>query len=199
MDDKNKAAEATDYKAELESAKIELERKNKELGQAKFKLAQQNIADKNNKGKIFESNDGDGKGEADADSIIDQRVEAKLAQRDAKDFLSKHSSNTDEVELAKFHLEHSVVPSGNPEVDAIAALAIANQKTLIKQKEELKTALINKRDQIQTSSFTSSDSKMEANEFSKFLTPEQLASLRTVHRFNDDQIRTFISKKMGRP
>lgn len=201
MSEENKA-DATDYKTELETARAELAKKEKELGQARFTLAKRNVEDKKGKdGKIFETTREDDSDNQDADSIIDQRVEAKLAQRDAKDFLSKHSSNADEVELAKFHLEHSIVPTGNPEADAIAALAIANQKTFLKQKEELKAALLNKNQQNQSSSFSSSSSssKMEVNEFGKYLTPEQLSTLRNTHHFNDNQIRTFISKKMGRP
>lgn len=189
---------SVDYKAELDKVNAELEKKNKELEQARFTLTKNNVDEKNKKGKIFGNNEEETI-QPDIDSIVDQKVEARVTQQKAQDFLSKHSSNADEVELAKFHLENTIKTSGNPEADAIAALAIANQKTVLRQKEELKAALLNKNQTLMTSSFPSSEGKVDTNDFSKHLTSEQLNTLRNVHKMDDKQISMFLEKRMSRP
>lgn len=191
---------SVDYKAELDKANTELASKKKELDQAKFTLQKKNIEEKTGKSKIFDKNDEDDIADSkdDVTALVDKKVSEQLAARDAQDFLSKHSANQDEIELAKFHLENTIKPSGNPEADAIAALAIANRGTLLKQKEEMKTALANKAQQNQTSMINSSGTKVEVNEFGKYLTPQQLGELRGKHGMTDAQIQVFLNKKMGR-
>lgn len=211
MEDKNKdggtstpdnnASGEVDYKAELERVKKENADKERELIQARHKLKQKNMDDKKNKSKVFNQDDDDDDDDMDDDAAeideIGAQVDAKFNRVRAEDFLTKHSTNPDEVELAKYHLEHTVKSSGNPEQDAIAALSIANGPRLAKEKSELKTALLNRNQSSAMSQGGGGGGTMEVNEFNKYLTPEQLTTLRTTHRMNDKQIAMFLEKRQG--
>lgn len=185
----------TDYKAELEKAQQIILDKDKELKQARFTLTKKNIEDK--KSKVFKE-DEDESETPDEDQVIKSIVKQELSKTRSEDYLAKHSNNADEIALAKFHLENTINPSGNPEVDALAALSVANQSTLRKQNDELKTALINRNNIGATSSASGGGNKAEINEFSKYLTSEQEATLRTKHGFNDAMIKAFLDKKGSR-
>lgn len=193
---------APDYKALLEKEKADKEAALEKLGKAEFTLKKKNLQDKKKSG-IFKKKDADDDEEEeeadDINTVLDAKIDQRLSQKTAIDYLNKHTSNADELELAKFYLENNITPSGNPEFDALAALSIANRPALLKQKEEMKTAIVNK-NQTNNASFGGSGGNAggtEINEFNKHLTPEQLNTLRTTHRMNDKQIQMFIEKRGG--
>lgn len=187
---------SVDYKAELEKAQKDLAGKSKELDQARFTLKKKNIEEK--KSKVFESEEEEKDSEPDTQAIIQATVQQELNKTKAEEFLSRNSTNQDEIELARFHLENTIKPSGNPEFDAQAALSIANRGSLIKKNEEMKTAMLNKKQMMSTSGGSSSSQKeTTTTDFGKTLTPEQINTLRTVHRMNDKQIEMFIQKRQG--
>lgn len=199
--EENKAAipaevTTTDYKAELDKAKAELAKNQDELAKARFTLKKNNIESKKT-AKVFAKEEEPEEDAPGMEEVIESKVrEAVIANR-AESYLSKHSMNESEIELARFHLENTIRPSGNPEVDALAALSVANQSTLRKQNAELKTALVN-RSQMGSASQASGGGKVEVSEFSKHLTDEQISTLRVKHGMNDVQIKMFLEKRGSR-
>lgn len=190
----------TDYKAELDRARAELANKKeleRELAQAKFTLKKKNIEEK--KSKVFDSQEDDTTEEKTPDvaELVKAQVKEALASTQAESYLSKHTLDPDEIELAKFHLENTIRPSGNPEVDALAALSVANQSKILKQNSELKTAIVN-RNQVGATSQASGGEKTVSNDFGKSLTNEQVAELRSKHGFTDAQIKLFLQKRGSR-
>ena len=189
---------APDYKAELEKMKTELANKTKELEQAKFTLTKKNIEAKESKNtKVFGTEEEEPV--VSTEDVVKSAVSEALNKSKAEDYLTKNSSNADEIELAKFHLENTIKPSGNPEFDAQSALSIANRGSLIKKTQEMKTAMLNKNQMMNTTggSGQSSVQTEQAADFSRNLTNEQLTALRTVHKMNDKQIAMFIEKRNG--
>lgn len=185
------------YKEELERANRELAEKSEELKKAQYTLKKKNIEEK--KSKIF-SDDIEPAHEApeqDLDSIIRSRVQEEVKMLRAEDVFRKHSSNEDEIALAKFHLENSIKSSGNLETDAINALALANAKKLQKYNTEMAAAIAAKAQTVSVSQGSSSKDKTP-EQFSTDLTPEQLAKLRS-EGMSDRAIARFIElrKKQG--
>lgn len=190
---------APDYKAELEKMRVDLANKTKELDQAKFTLTKKNIEAKEGKNTKVFGTDEDDTPVVTTEDVVKLAVSEALNKSKAEDYLSKNSTNADEIELAKFHLENTIKPSGNPEFDAQSALSIANRGSLIKKNQEMKTAMINKNQMMNTNggSGQSSVQTEQAADFSRNLTNEQLTNLRTVHKMNDKQIAMFIEKRNG--
>lgn len=111
-----------DYKEELERVKERLKKKETQVGQA------EHVIEKLKKEK--------GGGQLDP-STIEEIVERKLSEftesvrGDAiNNLVSSYASNEDEAELIKYHLKHSIRPSGDDEADILNAKALANKARL---------------------------------------------------------------------
>jgi len=125
------AAKATtndvDYKAELESAQAQLAKKDKQIGQAEH---------------VIETLKG--KSQDDVTAVVEKLVaekmgaiETKLQAEKDEILIQSHSSSTDEAELIKFHLQHSIVRSDNPLEDIKKAKAIANSAKMTQKTSEI--------------------------------------------------------------
>lgn len=156
-----------DYQKELEMARKELEKKNKQLGQAEHvieKLKQEGT-------KVDAESV-----EAMVNRLVEEKVQNLTSQvrADAIDgLITQYSSNKDEAELIKFHLENSIKPSGDDVTDIINAKALANKARFAQQSAEIKRAkLETEGDKVTTSGEkTKSDTSMK-------LTAEELKIMR---------------------
>lgn len=123
-----------DYQKELEMARQELEKKNKQIGQAEH---------------VIETLKKEG-GQATTDNIedvVNRLVEEKVSHLTEKvrgdkieNLVSAYASSTDEAELIKFHLQNSIKQSGDDVTDIINAKAIANKARFQQQTAEIKRA-----------------------------------------------------------
>lgn len=141
--------EVVDYRVELEKErklreKAESDRDNYKKGMLKAK----NLKKK----KVDEWGEPVEDDEIDQEELINQRVQEviKSQSRDitnqlrssrVDEMLDDVASSEDEKELIKFHLEHTINPSGNLRRDIQDAQLIANRKKLYTENSELKLAL----------------------------------------------------------
>ncbi len=188
-DKKTETPSEVNYKEELSKAQTELQAKSKELEQAKYTLYKKN---KEEKTKIF-SEEQEETQAPDIEEIVKEQVSKQVSTIRGEDFIRKHAANEDEIELARFHLENSIKSSGNLETDALNALALANAKRLKKANTEMAAAITAKAQPLSVSQGGSSKENAP-EQFSKDLTPEQLAKLRS-DGMSDKAIARYIDLK----
>lgn len=139
--------EVIDYKAELER-----ERKAREKAESDRDNYKKGMLKAKSKKKKDEWDDDFEDEEDDQEDVINRKVEElvskksediykKLSQNQVNDRLDKYASSEDEKELMRFHLEHTINPSGDLDKDVQDAKLIANRKSLLTENQELKAAL----------------------------------------------------------
>ena len=132
--------EGIDYKAELG------------ILQGKVAKAEEIIGHKNRAIETLKKKSKDPEFDSeDFESRMDQMLESKLAKFKMASQVSlinnevtRVATNSDEAELIRFHLEKSIQPSGDPQLDVRRAKALANEKKLKLTNKELGESLKSK-------------------------------------------------------
>ena len=143
-----KVEESIDHSAELEELKKKQElSKEQNKANALERLRRQ--------GKTDESQDDSaGQSSIDTDSIRNEiRKEIEQAKADTRkeviretvrERIISNSKTTAEAELALWHFENSIVPTGNPSEDAETSILLANKKRYKQELSEAHRALVAK-------------------------------------------------------
>jgi len=142
--------DVVDYKAELKKEKVarekaESDRDNYKKGMLKAKKSKKKKADDFDE---FE----DDEDEIDQEELINKRVDSVVKGQSRKianqlrasrvdEMLDEATDSDDEKALIKFHLEHTINPSGNLKKDIQDCKLIANRKALLTENNELKLSL----------------------------------------------------------
>lgn len=123
-----------DYKKELEIAREELKKKDKRIGQAEH---------------VIETLKAEGSpvNQTNIEEMVKRMVAEEVGQLTEQvrgdainNLINDYSSNDDEAELIKYHLQNSIKPSGDDIVDIINAKALANKARFAQQASEIKRA-----------------------------------------------------------
>lgn len=127
----NSTPDQVDYKEELERAKSQLQKKEKQVKQAEHVI--ENL--KKDKGGVTDI--------ALIEQIIEERMSnfTEQVRGDAINTLvHSYASSDEEAELIKHHLKHSIRASGDDEADILNAKALANKTKLVQQSAERRRA-----------------------------------------------------------
>ena len=139
-----------DYKAELERAKQEAEKRNKRLEQAEYKIVELKKKNKKEEDELEFDEFGEPieKPKEDIRDIIKQELNSfkrDISSTTIDEEISKITNNSDEIALIRHHYENSINQSGfdkqSIQNDIQKAYALANSQKILRTNRELAEAL----------------------------------------------------------
>lgn len=143
-DQSTEQQDAVDYKAAYEAEVLKSQKKDKELNQARFKLAQENKAKKESKNTTDNEESESGVG-LDTESIVEEavnRVKKEMSASIVESALNELTTNEDEKKLIKLFYENKITKSGYDKESITEDLAyaqlLANKPKIEKLTNEFK-------------------------------------------------------------
>lgn len=184
-DQSTEQQDAVDYKAAYEAEVLKSQKKDKELNQARFKLAQENKAKKESQAALNKDNsneESENDAALDTESIVEEavnRVRKEMSASIVESSLDTLTSNEDEKKLIKLFYENKIVKSGYDKESVAEDLAyaqlLANKQKIEKLTSEFKAK--SKSDSAKETGGTSSGQTIESDSTGKNYTAAEKALL----------------------